>query len=477
MTMRGYRVERKRGRDCHGIPAENFVNKQLGITSKKQVEAEYGVGPYVEACRTMVNNVNDNRRRFVEYIGRWVDMDNAYFTMDNDFIESVLWVFSDLYHKNLIYKGFKVLGYSWALGTALSSSEIAEWYEDRQDPAVTVKFKIHSLSKSAEETNWFAHSTDWKKLFVRAIIKNEQWQILHVYQKKWDSWAMPWWWVDVGETPDQALIREVKEEVWCDVIWYELLWTYSTIFVWDIRLWYYYNVSIQGTPSIMEPNNHNDLTWITVEHSDNDFTFALKLHNLVIDDEHEIRQKFHHMFVYKQLLQNYLPKGDHNVYFLARTTTPRTLPSNMFLAVNSKLTYVQIYDHEAAEYYILAKNLLTKYYKDPATYTIIYQMKGSELVGLRYHPLFEYIQTANTNEHNEYLEKYFQVLDAEFVTDESGTGIAHEAPAFGEDDYNLVAGFLGRDRAHEWLFNPVDDNGEFTDAVTERAGDECDRCK
>ncbi len=126
MTMRGYRVERKRGWDCHGIPAENFVNKQLGITSKKQVEAEYGVGPYVEACRTMVNNVNDNRRRFVEYIGRWVDMDNAYFTMDNDYMESVLWVFSDLYHKNLIYKGFKVLGYSRALGTALSSSEIAE---------------------------------------------------------------------------------------------------------------------------------------------------------------------------------------------------------------------------------------------------------------------------------------------------------------------------------------------------------------
>ena len=146
----------------------------------------------------------------------------------------------------------------------------------------------------------------------------------------------------------------------------------------------------------------------------------------------------------------------------------------MFLAVNSKLTYVQIYDHEAAEYYILAKNLLAKYYKDPSTYTIIYQMKGSELVGLRYQPLFEYIATANAkakaNEHTEYLEKYFQVLDAEFVTDESGTGIAHEAHAFGEDDYNLVAGFLGRDRAHEWLFNPVDDNGEFTDAVTERAG-------
>jgi isoleucyl-tRNA synthetase len=144
MTMRGYRVDRKRGWDCHGIPAENFVNKQLGITTKKQVEAEYGVGPYVEECRKMVNQVNDNWKWFVDHVGRWVDMDNAYFTMDNDFMESVIWVFSDLYSKNLIYKGFKVLGYSRALGTALSASEIAEGYEDRQDPAVTVRFRMRS---------------------------------------------------------------------------------------------------------------------------------------------------------------------------------------------------------------------------------------------------------------------------------------------------------------------------------------------
>lgn len=92
----------------------------------------------------MVNNVNDARKRFVDHVGRRVDMEHAYFTMDNDFMESVINVFSDLYDRNLIYKGFKVLGYSWALGTALSNSEIAEGYEMRQDPAVTVKMRLQN---------------------------------------------------------------------------------------------------------------------------------------------------------------------------------------------------------------------------------------------------------------------------------------------------------------------------------------------
>ncbi len=153
MTMRGYRVERKRGWDCHGIPAENFVNKELGITSRKQVEEEFGIKAYVEACRTMVSNVNDNRKWFVDHVGRWVDLENAYFTMSNEFMDSVIHVFADLYHNNLIYKGFKVLGYSRALGTSLSNSEIAEGYEDRQDPAVTIKFKLRE-SKLQEETKY-----------------------------------------------------------------------------------------------------------------------------------------------------------------------------------------------------------------------------------------------------------------------------------------------------------------------------------
>ena len=205
MTMRGYHVDRKRGWDCHGIPAENFVNKQLGITSKKQVESEYGVGPYVEECRKMVNQVNDNRKWFVDHVGRWVDMDNAYFTMDNDFMESVIWVFSDLYNKNLIYKGFKVLGYSRALGTALSASEIAEGYEDRQDPAVTVRFKVQSSDGSINHL--------MPTQVVCAIITNEQGAYLMEYDTRIGNWMFPGGKMEAGETKEEALTRELKEEL------------------------------------------------------------------------------------------------------------------------------------------------------------------------------------------------------------------------------------------------------------------------
>jgi len=189
MTMRGYRVNRRRGWDCHGIPAENAVNKELGITSRKQVEEEFGVQKYVEECRRMVNNVNVRRKWFVDHVGRRADMENAYFTMDVSFMEAVIGVFADLYDKNLIYKGFKVLGYSTALGTALSHSEIAEGYEDRQDPAVTVKFKL--LGSGDGDKAACATTPDGNNKFVRCYIKTKDGKILSIHQPKIDSWVVP----------------------------------------------------------------------------------------------------------------------------------------------------------------------------------------------------------------------------------------------------------------------------------------------
>ncbi|MBP7841587.1 class I tRNA ligase family protein [Patescibacteria group bacterium] len=90
------------------MPVEKFVEKQLGIDGKKDIENKLGVEKFVEACRATVNNVNDEWRIFVDMVGRWADMDNAYFTMDLDFMESVMWVFSKMYKQNLVYKGFAI---------------------------------------------------------------------------------------------------------------------------------------------------------------------------------------------------------------------------------------------------------------------------------------------------------------------------------------------------------------------------------
>jgi isoleucyl-tRNA synthetase len=319
MTMRGYRVQRRWWWDCHGIPAENAVNKVLGITSKKQVEDEMGVGPYIDACRRMVATVNDNRQWYVDHLWRWVDMEHAYFTMDPAYMEAVISVFARLYHDNLIYKWFKVLGYSTALWTALSHSEIAEWYEERQDPAVTIAFALREESIRRLDT--------------------------------------------LG----------------------------------------------------------------------------------VLGDVHE-----------------------GQISFLAWTTTPWTLPSNMFLAVHQDISYVIVQDlthrDAPARYYILAHALLGKLWKNPDDVVVVATLLGSQLAWFQYLPLFPFYYHASSI-NPEFHKDVHRVVVADFVTDKDGTGIAHEAPAFGEDDYRLVASLLPKDRAQEWLFAPVDEYGQFTEDV------------
>jgi len=148
-AMRGYRVERRFGWDTHGLPVEMEIDKQLGLQSPSDTMA-YGVARYNEACRAIVLRYTEEWRRTVERMGRWVDFDNDYKTMDPAFMESVWWVFKTLWDKGLIYRGHKVMPYSWRLGTPLSNFEAGMDYRTVQDPAVTVAFEI--LSETAAGT-------------------------------------------------------------------------------------------------------------------------------------------------------------------------------------------------------------------------------------------------------------------------------------------------------------------------------------
>jgi tRNA synthetases class I (I, L, M and V)/NUDIX domain len=249
---------------------------------------------------------------------------------------------------------------------------------------------------------------------------------------KYDAYQMPGGKVDTGETPEQALAREIKEELGVDIK------IKARICARNLpaknELWHgiYFDIELLGTPTIQEPQKHSRLEWVTFEQSEeNIFGFSMNVANTIFDDELSINCCYDAV-VYWQYTQGMTVDEDLPVYMLAWTTTPRTLPSNMFLAVNAKLIYTQIYHKESNCYYILAKNLLNKYFKNPAEYVVIYQMKGKELLGLQYQPIFSYIQESNQQQvnGNQYLSKMFQVLDADFVTDDAGTGIAHEAPAF-----------------------------------------------
>jgi isoleucyl-tRNA synthetase len=142
-TMRGRRVERRFGWDCHGLPAEVQTERELGISGHPEITA-FGIGTFNEACRASVLRYTAEWERYVTRQARWVDFDNDYKTLDTPYMESVMWAFKTLWDKGLIYEGFRVLAYCWRCETPLSNTEtrMDDVYRDRQDPALTVGFTL-----------------------------------------------------------------------------------------------------------------------------------------------------------------------------------------------------------------------------------------------------------------------------------------------------------------------------------------------
>ncbi|HOS32623.1 MAG TPA: isoleucine--tRNA ligase [Spirochaetota bacterium] len=140
-TMKGKYVERRWGWDCHGLPVENLIEKDLNLNSKKEI-LEYGIDKFNEACRASVLRYTNEWEKTIDRMGRWVDFKNSYRTMDLDYMESIWNVFKSLWEKGLIYEGHKILPYCPRCATPLSNFETNQGYKDVQDPAITVAFKI-----------------------------------------------------------------------------------------------------------------------------------------------------------------------------------------------------------------------------------------------------------------------------------------------------------------------------------------------
>lgn len=290
-TMKNRFVKRVWGWDCHGLPVENIVEKELKINGKDEIE-KMGVKKFNDECRRQVLTFASEWKKYVDRIGRWVDFDKGYKTMDTNYIESVWWAFKNLYDKGYLYEGEKILMYCPRCSTPLAKSEIAmdNSYKKIKDLSVVIKLELKKEPK----------------------------------------------------------------------------------------------------------------------------TFAL-----------------------------------------AWTTTPWTLPSNLALAVNPDLVYVFVKDKKDGNTYILAKSLVSNFYKSVEDYEIKKEVKGKELEGLEYFPLFDYFkETKNA----------FKILSGDFVTALDGTGIVHTAPAFGEED-NLIC------RKYKIpMVQPVDEKGNFTEEVGDYSG-------
>ena len=146
-TMRGKRVERRWGWDCHGLPAENFVEKQLGITDRREIGTKWPLATYIEKAKASMVANSEAWESTIERIGRWVDFRGAYRTMDKNYMESVWWAFKTLYEKGLIFEGRKVLMYDTKFSTPVSKAEVTmdnDAYQEVTDLSVFVKFKVVS---------------------------------------------------------------------------------------------------------------------------------------------------------------------------------------------------------------------------------------------------------------------------------------------------------------------------------------------
>jgi isoleucyl-tRNA synthetase len=321
-TLDGFKVNRKAGWDTHGLPVELGVEKELGIT-KEDIGKNISIEEYNLKCRQNVMKFKNVWEDLTNKMGYWVDMSDPYLTYDNKYIESVWWLLSQIYKKNMLYKGHTIQPYSPKAGTGLSSHELNQ----------------------------------------------------------------PGCYKDVKDLSAIAQFQAIKEE----------------------------------SSSFLFENAHAD------------------------------------------------------VYFLAWTTTPWTLPSNTALAVGKKITYLVVntfnqYTHKPITV-VLAKPLFEKYFptknKDlkledytsgqkAIPFQIIQEVDGSKLEGLRYHQLMDYAQPEEGDA--------FKILLGDFVTTEDGTGIVHLAPSFGADD-NLVAKQNGIGS-----LTLVDTQGKFIDQVTDFAG-------
>ena len=148
-TMKGFKVDRRFGWDCHGLPIENLIEKELGLNSKTDIE-RYGVDNFNEACRASVLRYVKEWRTVMTRAGRWVDFDDDYKTMDPDYMESIWWVMKELWDKGLLYEGHYILPYCPRCSTVLSNHELnLGGYKDVHDPAITVRFKIVKADTAA----------------------------------------------------------------------------------------------------------------------------------------------------------------------------------------------------------------------------------------------------------------------------------------------------------------------------------------
>ena len=470
-TMKGKRVERRWGWDCHGLPAENFVEKQMNIMDRRQIVTSsdqpapldkdgnplptISLEKYITKARESMVANSETWQGVIDRIGRWVDFAGAYRTMDKDFMESVWWAFKQLYEAGKIYEGEKVLMYDTKFATPVSKAEVTmdnDAYQTVTDPSAYVKFKLkdsktsrkivlNERSKILFVCNANVVRSQMAQAFYNHFTKTQNADSAGVNAEKYPTDEIP----TVADFDAHLVAKNLDPLAVIDLMrekGIEVGASQRTQLTKDMLCDYDLVVNIANrnqTPDWLKGDN---VVWWKIEdpHAE-----SRELAKLACD---EVEKRV------KQLISGEVVddiEGD-DVNVLAWTTTPWTLPANLMLAVNPEMTYCEVL--VGGEKLIIAEEALERTLQDekhqPLDYEVLRKFPGSELVGKAYQPL----DTGSTWPEN---DKIHTIYAADFVSHESGTGIVHIAPAYGEDDFGLAK--------HHGIsaFHVIDDNGYYTD--------------
>ena len=472
-TMKGKRVERRWGWDCHGLPAENFVEKQMNIVDRRQIMTNsdqpapldkdgnplptISLEKYITKARESMVANSETWQGVIDRIGRWVDFAGAYRTMDKDFMESVWWAFKQLYEAGKIYEGEKVLMYDTKFATPVSKAEVTmdnDAYQTVTDPSVYVKFKLKD-SKTSHKIVLNEHS---KVLFVcnANVVRSQMAQAFYnhftktqnadsagVNAEKYSTDEIP----TVADFDAHLIAKNLDPLAVIDLMQekgIEVGASQRTQLTKDMLRDYDLVVNIANRDQTPDWLKGDNVVWWKIEdpHAE-----SRKLAELACDEiEKRVKQLISGEVVDDDI------EGDEDVNILAWTTTPWTLPANLMLAVNPEMTYCEVLVD--GEKLIIAEEALERTLQDdkhqPLEYDVLRKFPGSELVGKKYQPL----DTGSAWPEN---DKIHTIYAADFVSHESGTGIVHIAPAYGEDDFEL-----GKANGIA-PFHVIDDNGYYTD--------------
>ena len=470
-TMKGKRVERRWGWDCHGLPAENFVEKQMNIVDRRQIVTSsdqpapldkdgnplptISLEKYITKARESMVANSETWQGVIDRIGRWVDFKGAYRTMDKNFMESVWWAFKQLYEAGKIYEGEKVLMYDTKFATPVSKAEVTmdnDAYQTVTDPSVYVKFKLLSgntrhkitLDKSSKilfVCNANVVRSQMAQAFYNHFTKTQNADSAGVNAEKYSTDEIPTV-ADfdahlVAKNLDPLAVIDLMREKGIEVgASQRTQLTKGMLRDYDLVI----NIANRNqTPDWLKGDN---VVWWKIEDPHAESRELVKL----ACDEVEKRVK---KLISGEVVDDI--EGD-DVNVLAWTTTPWTLPANLMLAVNPEMTYCEVLVD--GEKLIIAEEALERTLQDdkhqPLEYDVLRKFPGSELVGKKYQPL----DTGSTWPQN---DKIHTIYAADFVSHESGTGIVHIAPAYGEDDFEL-----GKANGIA-PFHVIDDNGYYTD--------------